>query len=135
MRGIAIVFFTISLFDVGEGLCALILIYWRMIQMAEVKVTADNFETEVLKADRPVIVDFWATWCGPCRMLAPVLEEIDREYGDKVKICKVNVDEEPALADRFKVSAIPTLYIFKDGKIARSSMGYKKKEEILKLVF
>lgn len=103
--------------------------------MAEVKVTADNFEAEVLKADKPVIVDFWAVWCGPCRMLAPVLEEIDEEYGDRVKICKVNVDEEPELANRFRVNAIPALFVFKDGKLVRSSMGYKKKEDVLKLVF
>lgn len=103
--------------------------------MAEVKVTADNFEAEVLKADKPVIVDFWAVWCGPCRMLAPVLEEIDEEYGDRVKICKVNVDEEPELANRFRVNAIPALFVFKDGKLVKSSMGYKKKEDVLKLVF
>jgi len=103
--------------------------------MAEVKVTKDNFETEVLKADKPVLVDFWATWCGPCRMLTPVLAEIDAEYGDKVKVCKVNVDEEPALADRYGISAIPMVYLFKDGKPVRSSMGYKKKEELLKIVF
>ena len=103
--------------------------------MAEVKVTADNFEAEVLKADKPVIVDFWAVWCGPCRMLAPVLEEIDEEYGDRVRICKVNVDEEPELANRFRVNAIPALFVFKDGNLVRSSMGYKKKEDVLKLVF
>ena len=103
--------------------------------MAEVKVTIDNFENEVLKADKPVIVDFWATWCGPCRMLAPVLEAIDAEYGDRLKVCKVNVDEEPVLADHFKISAIPTLFVFKDGKIVRKAMGYKRKEDIVAMVF
>ena len=103
--------------------------------MAEVRVTKDNFEAEVLKADKPVLVDFWASWCGPCRMLAPVLEEIDKEYGNKVKVCKVNVDEEPELADKYGISAIPMVYLFKNGVPVRSSMGYKKKEELLKIVF
>ncbi len=103
--------------------------------MAEVKVTASNFETEVLKADIPVIVDFWASWCGPCRMLAPVLEEIANEYDGRVKVCKINVDEEPELANRYNISAIPTVYVFKNGQMVRRSMGYKKKEEILALVF
>ena len=101
--------------------------------MAEVTVTLDNFENEVLKAEKPVLVDFWASWCGPCRMLAPVVEEIDKEYGDKIKICKVNVDDEPELADRFKINAIPTILVFKNGEIVNKSMGYKKKEDLLKL--
>lgn len=101
--------------------------------MAEVTVTLNNFENEVLKAEKPVLVDFWASWCGPCRMLAPVVEEIDKEYGDKIKVCKVNVDDEPKLADRFKINAIPTILVFKNGEIVNKSMGYKKKEDLLKL--
>ncbi|MBQ7445008.1 MAG: thioredoxin [Clostridia bacterium] len=101
--------------------------------MAEVTVTLNNFENEVLKAEKPVLVDFWASWCGPCRMLAPVVEEIDKEYGDKIKVCKVNVDDEPELADRFKINAIPTILVFKNGEIVNKSMGYKKKEDLLKL--
>ena len=102
--------------------------------MAEVKVTKDNFETEVLKADKPVLVDFWATWCGPCRMIAPIVEALAAET-EGVTFAKVNVDEEPALADRYGISAIPMVYLFKDGKPVRSSMGYKKKEELIKIVF
>ena len=102
--------------------------------MAEVKVTVDNFENEVLKADKPVLVDFWATWCGPCRMLAPVLEEIDREYGDRIKVCKVNVDEEPVLANHFKISAIPTLFVFKNGQLVEKGMGYRPKDSIVSMV-
>ena len=101
--------------------------------MAEVTVTLNNFENEVLKAEKPVLVDFWASWCGPCRMLAPVVEEIDKENGDKIKVCKVNVDDEPELADRFKINAIPTILVFKNGEIVNKSMGYKKKEDLLKL--
>ena len=102
--------------------------------MAEIKVTAENFEKEVLNSDRPVLVDFWASWCGPCMMLAPVLFGIDKDYGDRVKVCKVNVDEEPALADRFGINAIPAVYAFKDGVMTGKSVGFTQKEKLLKLV-
>lgn len=106
-----------------------------MLKMAEIKLTAENFEEEVLKSDKPVLVDFWATWCGPCRMLAPVIEEIAAEYAGRVKVGKVNVDEEPVLADHFRISAIPTLFVFKNGQIVQKSMGYRKKEDIVAMIF
>ena len=83
--------------------------------MAEIKLTTENFENEVMGSEIPVLVDFWASWCGPCRMLAPILEEIAKEYDGKVKVGKVNVDEEPALATAYNVSVIPTLILFKGG--------------------
>ena len=98
--------------------------------MAEITITASNFENEVLKSDKPVLVDFWATWCGPCRMLAPVIAEIADEYSASVKVGKVNVDEEPQLASQFRVSSIPTVMLFKDGKVVNVSVGYKPKAQI-----
>lgn len=98
--------------------------------MAEVIVTKSNFETEVVKSDIPVVVDFWATWCGPCRMLGPVLADIAEQYEGKVKVAKVNVDEEPELAMRFNVSSIPMFLYFKNGEILNKSIGYAPKEEI-----
>ena len=102
--------------------------------MAEVKITVSNFEEEVLHADKPVLVDFWADWCGPCRMLAPVLEEIARDYEGTVKVGKVNVDEQMALAQQFGVTSIPLLVLFKDGKLVAKSLGYRPKEEIVQLL-
>ena len=86
-------------------------------------ITVDNFEKEVLQAAGPVLVDFWATWCGPCRMQAPILEELDARMGGKVSICKVDVDEEPSVAGRFGVSSIPTLIAFKDGQVVNKRVG------------
>lgn len=102
--------------------------------MAEVKITVSNFESEVLRSDQPVLVDFYADWCGPCRMLAPVLEEIAREYEDGVKVGKVNVDEQMELAQKFGVSSIPLLVVFKDGQPVAKSLGYRPKEEIVNLL-
>ncbi len=98
--------------------------------MSYVTVTAKNFEEEVLKSDIPVLVDFWATWCGPCQMLAPVLEEIAEEYKGRVKVAKVNVDEQQQLAMQFRVSAIPTVLLFKDGNPVDTSVGFRGKAEI-----
>ena len=103
--------------------------------MAELNLTTDQFEQEVLQSDVPVLVDFWATWCGPCRMLAPVVEEIAQEYDGKVKVCKVDVDEEEAFAIRFGISSIPTLLVFKNGQLADTSVGFVTKEQIEAMLF
>ena len=99
--------------------------------MAEVILTSENFESEVLKADKAVLVDFWASWCGPCKMLAPTIEAIAEEY-DSFKVGKVNVDDEPDLAQAYGISSIPTLILFKDGKAADMLVGLRSKEEIVK---
>ena len=101
--------------------------------MAEVKITNDNFEAEVAASDIPVLVDFWASWCGPCRMLAPVISEIAEEYEGKVKVGKVNVDEEGELAVKFGIASIPTVILFKNGEPAGKSIGFVPKEQIVGL--
>lgn len=98
--------------------------------MAEITITKDNFESEVLKSDRTVLLDFWATWCGPCRMLAPVVEKIAEKYEGTVKVGKINVDEEPELANAFHVESIPMIVIMKDGKAVNTSVGYRPIEQI-----
>ena len=98
--------------------------------MLEVKLTNENFEEEVLKNQSVVLVDFWATWCGPCKMIAPVLEEIAKEFEGKVKVGKVNVDEEGELAVKYRVSSIPTLVLFKNGNIVNTTIGFHSKAEI-----
>ena len=101
--------------------------------MAEITLTNNNFQAEVLASDVPVLVDFWATWCGPCKMVGPIVAEIADEYEGKVKVGKVNVDEQPALAMQYQVTAIPTLFVFKNGEIADKIVGFAQKEEIVKL--
>ena len=98
--------------------------------MAEVVITAENFEEEVLKSDIPVLLDFWAAWCGPCRMVAPIVAEIAAEYEGKVKVGKVDVDEEPGLAGSFSVSSIPTLAVVKNGVVTNMAIGYRPKAAI-----
>lgn len=99
--------------------------------MSEITITKANFEEEVLNSDIPVIVDFWATWCGPCKMLAPVLSEIAEEYAGKVKVGKVNVDDEQELALKFGIASIPTVLLFKDGHPVASSVGFKLKQQLI----
>ena len=94
------------------------------------KVSDANFEAEVLKANGPVVVDFWAEWCGPCRMIAPALEEIAGALGDKVKIVKLNVDENPATASKYGIMSIPTLMIFKNGELASRQVGAAPKQKL-----
>ncbi len=101
--------------------------------MAHIVITADNFEEEVLKSEKTVLVDFWATWCGPCRMLAPVIEEISEEKQD-IKVCKIDVDEEPELAAEYGIQSIPTLIVFKDGKAVNKSIGVIPKDDILEML-
>ncbi|MCI6436293.1 thioredoxin [Fibrobacter sp.] len=102
--------------------------------MSEMNITKNNFEQEVLHSDKPVLIDFWAPWCGPCRMLSPVISEIAEEYGDKVKVCKVNVDDEGELAASFNVMSIPTLVVVKDGKVTNSSIGVRPKAQIVEMI-
>ena len=101
--------------------------------MAEIKITSANFEEEVLKSELPVLVDFWAAWCGPCRMLAPAVAQIAAECEGQVKVGKVNVDEEPELAQRFGIMSIPTVLVFKDGKKVNQSIGLVPKDKLLAL--
>lgn len=101
--------------------------------MTEMNITKENFEAEVMNSDRPVLIDFWAPWCGPCRMLSPTISEIAEEYGDKVKVCKVNVDEQGELASTFGVMSIPTLIVIKEGKVVNSVTGVRPKDQIVSM--
>ena len=102
--------------------------------MAEITLTKENFETEVINSDRPVLVDFWAEWCGPCRMIAPTIEEIANEYDGKVKVGKINVDKESELAIRYRIDAIPALLIFKNGQVVETRKGLRPKSELCTLL-
>ena len=102
--------------------------------MSEVTATRDNFEAEVMQSEIPVLLDFWATWCGPCKLLSPIISEIAEAYDGKVKVCKVNVDEQPELASAFRISSIPTVIVMKNGEITNSSVGYRPKEQILAML-
>ena len=98
--------------------------------MAELVITQENFEQEVLKSAQPVLLDFWATWCGPCRMLAPTIAKIAEEQEGVIKVGKIDVDEEPELAARYGIASIPTLMVFKGGQVAKASVGVQPKAAI-----
>ena len=101
--------------------------------MAVVTVTADNFEQEVLQSEKTVLVDFWAAWCGPCKMLSPMVDQVAEERPD-IKVCKINVDDEPELAGRFGVMSIPALKVFKGGEVVNESVGVQPKAKILAML-
>jgi thioredoxin 1 len=100
----------------------------------EIELTSGNFESEVLKSDRPVLVDFWAPWCGPCRMLAPVLAQIAQEKADVLKVGKVNVDEAPELAAKYGIASIPAVFLFRNGEVAAQSVGFMQKPELERFI-
>ena len=97
-------------------------------------VTDGTFQDEVLSAQQPVLVDFWATWCGPCRMVAPIVEEIAGEQGDKLKVAKVDVDQNPQVAQQFGVMSIPTLIVFKNGEAVERLVGYMPKAKLMQAI-
>lgn len=101
--------------------------------MSVIKVTEENFDKEVLQADEPVLVDFWAEWCGPCKMLSPIIEEVAKT-ATNIKVCKINVDEAPELASKYQIMSIPTLLVMKQGEIINKSVGAKDKQAILDMI-
>lgn len=102
--------------------------------MAELTITNQNFDTEVMQSNKPVLLDFWAEWCGPCRMLAPIVGEIAEVYDGVIKVGKVNVDEQRELADRFEISSIPTLILIKNGAAVAQSVGYRSKDAVAEMI-
>ena len=101
--------------------------------MSVLHINNNNFEQEIIKSEKPVLVDFFASWCGPCKMLSPVIESFANEF-PQYKVCKINVDEEPELAQKYGVMSIPTLVVIKDGDVASKAVGYRRKEQLLELL-
>lgn len=99
-----------------------------------INLTNENFEKEVINSKKTILVDFWASWCGPCQMIAPIVEEISNDMSGKIEIGKLNVDEQPEIAIKYDVMSIPTLILFKDGKVVNTIIGYHSKEEILDFI-
>lgn len=102
--------------------------------MEIITLTSKNFEQEVMQSNKPVLIDFWAGWCGPCRMLSPIVDEVAKEVGDKIKVGKVNIDEQQEIAKGFEVMSIPTLVLIENGKIKNTLVGVRSKSEILAMV-
>lgn len=102
--------------------------------MSVTVITKENFESEVMNSSLPVLLDFWAAWCGPCRMLAPIVDEIAGERSSSLKVGKINVDEQPELASRFGISSIPTLILIENGQVKNTLIGYREKEAILSVL-
>jgi thioredoxin 1 len=97
-------------------------------------ITSENFDTEVMQSETPVLIDFWAPWCAPCRMVSPIVDELAEELGSDIKVVKINIDEEPEIAANFNVMSIPTLAVVKEGKVAATSVGARPKEDIRKIL-
>lgn len=102
--------------------------------MSVISLNENNFEEEVLKSEKPVLIDFWASWCGPCKMMSPVIDKIAEEMGDTVKVCKINIDEEQNLAVKYNVMSIPTFVVLKNGKEVSRSVGVQDKSEIIDMI-
>lgn len=102
--------------------------------MSVLKITKDNFEKEVMQSEKPILLDFWASWCGPCKMVGPVVEQVAEETADVARVGKINVDEEQELAQAFKVMSIPTLLVMKDGKVVKSTVGVQSKQTLLSML-
>ena len=99
--------------------------------MSYTEITIDNFESEVLKSEKPVLIDFWAPWCGPCHAIATTIDKVAKDYGDTIKVCKLNVDNNPELAQRYHVMSIPSLLLFKEGQVEKQHIGLISKEKLI----
>lgn len=102
--------------------------------MSVLKITKENFEKEVMQSDKPILLDFWASWCGPCKMVGPVVEQVAAETAEVARVGKINVDEEQELAQAFKVMSIPTLVVIKEGKVVKSTVGVQSKQTLLSML-